>query len=64
MTKSISGITAIAITIAAVVSLKYTFMSVDAASKTLGHMTTAAQIDTLELTKNTNGLPTLEFPAF
>lgn len=64
MTKSISGITAIAIMIAAVVSLKYTFVSVDAASKTLGEMTIATEIDTLALTKNTSGLPTQDFPAF
>jgi hypothetical protein len=64
MTKSIGVITAVAFTIAAVVSSKYVSISADAASKALGPMTTNAQINVLELTKNARGLPAQEYPAF
>lgn len=64
MKKPISCITAIAIMIAAVVSLKYTFISRDVASKTRNQMAPAAHIEMLDLSKKTGGLLAQQFPAF
>ena len=64
MTKSIGVITTVALTTAAIVAWANASIRADAVLQASGPALTDAQIDVLELTKNTSGLPAQEYPAF
>lgn len=63
MTKSITVLTAVALTIAAVAVWSNASIRADAALQTFGPAVTDAQIDVLALTQNARGLPAQAFAA-